>query len=276
MWSATADPLTIRFATYLAPNMYPVYARIVAYVGQRIGRPTTLVSSTSFAAFDCGEIDAGFICSWPYVELTRCRDHSQQPAVELLAAPVLQGARYGDRPICFSDVIVHRDSSYQAFLDLRGCSWAYNDRDSHSGYNLTRYTLVCLGETRGFFGRVVEAGFHQEAIRMVASGAVDAAAIDSQVLAVELRDYPQLQDQVRIIETLGPSTIQPVVAAQRLAHPLKDALRAALHMMGDDPTMREALDAGFIARFVPTNDAAYDDIRAMVAAARAADFMELA
>jgi phosphonate transport system substrate-binding protein len=256
--------------------MYRVYAQIVAYMERHIGQPTTLVVGTSFAAFERGEIDAGFICGWPYVELTRCRDLGQQPAVELLAAPVLQGARYAGRPISFSDVIVHRDSAHQAFRDLRGCSWAYNDRDSQSGYNLTRYALVCLGETRGFFGRVVEAGFHQEAIRMVASGAVDAAAIDSQVLAVELRDHPQLRDQVRIIDTLGPSTIQPVVAARHLAPLLKDALCAALHTMGDDPTMRASLDVGFIARFVPIDDATYDDIRAMVAAADAADFRDLA
>jgi phosphonate transport system substrate-binding protein len=256
--------------------MYRVYSHIVSYVGQCIGRPASLVVGTSFAAFERGEIDAGFICSWPYVELTRCPDRGQRPVVDLLAAPVLQGARYADRPICFSDVIVHRDSAYQTFRDLRGRSWAYNDRDSHSGYNLTRYTLVCLGETRGFFGRVVEAGFHQHAIRMVASGAVDAAAIDSQVLAVELRDHPQLRNQVRAIDTLGPSTIQPVVVAGRLASPLKDALRAAFHTIGDDPTMRGALDAGFITRFDPIDDATYDDIRAMVAAAEAAGFRELA
>ena len=85
--------------------------------------------------------------------------------------------------------------------------------DSHSGYNFTRYTLVRLGKTHGFFGRVVEAGFHQEALRMVAAGWVGASAIDSQVLAIELRDHPTLEERVRIIDALGPATIQPVVAA---------------------------------------------------------------
>jgi phosphonate transport system substrate-binding protein len=256
--------------------MHRVYAQMVSYVGRRMQRPTTLIVGASFAAFERGEIDAGFICGWPYVELMRCQGGEQKSAVELLAAPVLQGARYGDRPVCFSDVIVHRDSAHQTFLDLRGCSWAYNDRDSQSGYNIARYTLVRLGETHGFFGRVVEAGFHQEAIRLVASGAVDAAAIDAQVLAVELRDYPELQNQVRIIDVLGPSTIQPVVVAQSLPSSVKEALRAAFHTMGDDPTIRATLDAGFIARFVPISDATYDDIRAMVAAAEAAGFLELA
>jgi phosphonate transport system substrate-binding protein len=70
-----------------------------------------------------------------------------------------------------------------------------------------------MGARPGFFARVVEEGFHQRAIRLVADGRVDAAAIDSQVLAVELRDHPQLAGSLRVVGAFGPSTIQPVVAA---------------------------------------------------------------
>jgi phosphonate transport system substrate-binding protein len=78
-----------------------------------------------------------------------------------------------------------------------------------------------LGARPGFFGRVVEAGFHQRAIRLVHAGAVDAAAIDSQVLAVELAG-------LRVVGAFGPSTIQPVVAASHLPDRLKDEVRAML------------------------------------------------
>ncbi|HEV2237658.1 MAG TPA: PhnD/SsuA/transferrin family substrate-binding protein, partial [Ktedonobacterales bacterium] len=266
-----SEQTPLRFATYLAPNMRPVYAAIAAYVGRWVGQPATLTARRDFAAFARGAVDAGFICGLPYVQLTR----AAEPAIEPLAAPVLQGARYGDRPIYFSDVIVRHDSPARRFADLRGCTWAYNDVDSHSGYNITRYTLLCRGETRGFFGRVVAAGYHQRGIRLVASGAVDAAAIDTQVLAIELREHPELREQLRVIETLGPATIQPVVAARHLPAALKDAMRAALVAMGNDPGQRAALDAGYIARFAPIRDADYDDIRAMVAAAEAADFLVL-
>jgi phosphonate transport system substrate-binding protein len=261
----------IRFATYLAPNMLPVYRAVAAYVGRRLGRPAELVVGGSFAAFESGEVDVGFLCGLPYVMLTRRAD----PPVEPLAAPVLRGERYGGEPIYFSDVIVRREHPARTFAELRGCRWAYNDRDSHSGYNITRYTLVRLGETRGFFGSVVEAGWHQEAIRLVAEGRVDAAAIDSQVLAVELREHPELRARLRVIDALGPATIQPVVAATRLPTALRDDLQAALLAMGDDAAMREWLEYGFIERFVPVTDARYDDIRAMVAAAEAADFLTL-
>jgi phosphate/phosphite/phosphonate ABC transporter binding protein len=266
----------LRFATYLAPNMYPVYQCVADFVGRQLRRPVELAVGESFAAFARGEVDVGFICGLPYVALT-CHDPSpQDPSpVELLAVPVLQGERYRDLPIYFSDVIVRRESAYRAFADLRGCVWAYNDPDSHSGYNITRYTLVRMGETRGFFGRVVAAGFHQEALRMVADGRVDASAIDSQVLAIELRDHPELAARVRIISALGPATIQPVVAARHMSPALKDDIRAAICAIGDDQQARATLDRSFVARFEPIADAAYDDIRAMVAAAEAADFMTL-
>jgi phosphonate transport system substrate-binding protein len=261
----------IRFATFLAPNMRPVYQCVADYIGQRLGCQTELSVGASFEDFARGVVDVGFICGLPYVELTRSRE-GDGPPIELLAAPVLQGERYRGLPIYFSDVIVRRDSPYHAFAELHGCAWAYNDPDSHSGYNITRYTLLRLGETHGFFGRVVEAGFHQDALRMVADGRVDGSAIDSQVLAIELRDHPELAARVRIIDALGPATIQPVVAARHVPDALKDDLRTALYAMGDDPTVRDMLDYGFVARFVPIVDGTYDDIRAMVAAAEAADF----
>jgi phosphonate transport system substrate-binding protein len=198
----------------------------------------------------------------PYVQLAR-----QQPApVEPVAAPVLEGERYQGRPIYFSDVVVHRDSPYHRFVDLRGASWAYNDPDSHSGCNITRFTLMQMGETQGFFGRVVESGYHQSSIRLVAAREIDASAIDSQVLAVELRDHPELATQLRVIDSLGPSTIQPVVVSVALPAELKTGIRDVLLSLHTDTSVRDLLARGFVERFVGIDDAAYDDIRAMEAA----------
>lgn len=261
----------LRLATFLAPNMWPVYAYLAGRMEERLGLPVQLVVGASFDQFAAGEIEAGFICGLPYVQLTRQRP----PPVELLAAPVLEGERYQGKPVYFSDVIVARNSPFQSFADLRGRSWAYNDPDSHSGYNITRYKLIQMGEKGGFFGRVVEAGFHQRAIRMVAAGEVDASAIDSQVLAIELRDHPELAERLRIIEALGPASIQPVVAARQLGDELKAGLQAALLEMGADPAAQEPLAYGFVEHFTRVRDEDYDDIRAMVAAAEAAGCLTL-
>lgn len=264
-------PRSLRIATFLAPSVYPVYEAVTARLRRELQIPVELVVGTSFAQFAAGELDAGFICGLPYVQLTR---QSVTP-IELVAAPVLQGERYGGRPIYFSDVIVHRDSQAARFADLRGASWAFNDRESHSGYNLTRYHLLQMGAAREFFGRVVAAGFHQRAIDMVASGEVDGSAIDSQVLAVALRDEPHLRQSLKVIEVFGPSTIQPFVVARRLPASVKTAVLQAVLTVGDDPIERETLDSRFVARFVPIADADYDDIRAMLAAVEQADVLAL-
>ena len=261
----------LRFATFLAPNMLPVYRFLATRIGDRLGRPVELTVGRSFDQFERAEADLGVICGLPYVWLA-----ARQPApVEPLAAPVLIGDRYGGRPVYYSDVIVRRESPITCLEELRGCSWAYNEPASHSGHTVTLYSLVRLGARPGFFGRVVEAGFHQQAIRLVHTGAVDAAAIDSQVLAIELRDHPQLANHLRVIGSFGPSTIQPVVAASRLPSRLKHPVRELLVELGDDPTARPLLAHGFVDRFRLVDDAAYDDIRAMLATVEAAGWTSL-
>jgi phosphonate transport system substrate-binding protein len=122
---------------------------------------------------------------------------------------------------------------------------------------------------------VIEAGFHETAIRMVVEGKVDGSAIDSQVLAVAMRDDPSLRDAIRVVDALGPSTIQPVAVSRRVPEALRNAVRDTLVAMGDDAGGRERLRVGLVERFVPVGPEAYDDIRMMVEACEAAGFTEL-
>src|SRR5262249_55323044 len=87
----------LRFATYLAPNVRPVYEFIARYVGDRLGCTTELIVGDSYARV--AQADVAFLCGLPYVRLV----DRPEPPIELLAAPVLRGARYGGRPVYFSD-----------------------------------------------------------------------------------------------------------------------------------------------------------------------------
>lgn len=196
-------------------------------------------------------------------------------AYEPIAAPVLRGDRYGGRPVYFSDVIVRNGVEAGSFADLKGASFAYNEPSSHSGYGIVRYTLVTMGETRGFFGRLVESTAHKESIALVARGEVDASAIDSQVLALELRDNPGLEHRIHVIDALGPSTVQPVVCVDSVPPEIREEVRSVFLGMGTDASSRAFLEDGLIERFVRAGPDSYDDIRSMVQACEDAHFLVL-
>jgi phosphonate transport system substrate-binding protein len=257
-------------ASYLAENARPIYERIATYVGQRLGEAAELTRvpwAERLRLLDDGGVDVAFLCGLPY---SRKVDR-----LELLGAPVMAALRYRDRPVYFTDVIVRRDSPVRSFRELRGRVWAYNDGDSNSGYVVPRDHLLTLGETRGFFGQVIASGSHQRSIRLVLDGKVDASGIDSTVLELEQAQQPDVALGLRVVESIGPCPIPPVVVAARRPEALKARLREALLAMHGDPDGRAILADGLIARFVPVRDADYDPIREMLRRAAAAGFLGL-
>ena len=79
----------LRFATFLAPNMLPVYRFLADRIGQRLRRPVELVVGRSFDQFEQGEADLGVICGLPYVWPTRSCGSSRRGC----SSAVLMGTR---------------------------------------------------------------------------------------------------------------------------------------------------------------------------------------
>src|SRR5579863_8871089 len=142
----------LRVATFLSPLLYETYEYIAHYIGEHLDCPTTLHVGQSLNEFTNGQTDMAFLCGLLYVHMTR------RPGcpIEVLAAPVVQGQRYPGRPIYFSDVVVRRESHYVTFENLQGCTWAYNERASHSGYNIVHYSLLQQGRDITYFGSLLE------------------------------------------------------------------------------------------------------------------------
>jgi phosphonate transport system substrate-binding protein len=265
----------LRLASFLAESARPIYERIADYLAVRLESPVELLQDVPWEErhrrLDAGDIDVAFICGLPY---TQKHDRPDRP-IELLCAPVMAAPRYGARPVYFTDVVVRRDHAAHAFTDLRGRAWAYSDEGSHSGYNVMRHHLLALGETGGYFGRVVASGSHQSSIQMILDGAVDASGIDSIVLELEQARRPELTGALRTIAAVGPSPIPPVVAARGLAPSLGRRLQEVFVGMSADPAGRLVLAEGRMTRFVRVRDTDYDPIRAMVRRAEAAGFLAI-
>jgi phosphonate transport system substrate-binding protein len=254
---------TLRLTSSQAPNASHIPRGLAGYLGTRLGMPVTFADDLSWqereAQLAGGAIQIGWLCGLAYVRWADV----PEPTVELLAAHVMAGTRYGGEPVYFSDVVVRRESAFRSFADLRGAAWAYNEPASHSGYEVVRYHLATLGERAGYFGRAVEAGSHQNALKLILEGQVDGAAVDSTVLEEEFRRSPALAGQIRVVETLGPSPIPPWVIHRSVPPGQREAIRAALLSMHDDPAGQVTLAEGHLARFVQVSGHDYDPIREM-------------
>lgn len=252
-------PEELRVVTYLSPGIpLEFFEAIVDHVRRALGgkrvslRAETRVSGPERGVqdpFSTGDYDVGFVCSPSYLWLRELRP----PPVELLGvAPVFEDPRTGARPVYYCDVVVRGDSRIRSFAELRGRSWAYNDACSLSGYYSLLNKLAEMGGDEGFFGRVFCSGSHLSSIAAVLGGEADAAAIDSNVLIMRLKEAPELREKLRVIESWGPFPIQPVVVRRALPEGLKEELRASL--LAVDP---RALPGFGLKRFAPVTDEAY-------------------
>jgi phosphonate transport system substrate-binding protein len=275
---ATAPPPTIppvriaMSAAFVSESGMPVFQKINDYLSAKSGIPCEFITGLSYETINkmlaVGAVDAAYVCGLPYV----IERDKAQPSVALLVAPVMKDARYHDQPKYFSDLVVKKESPFQSLADLRGKTYVYNDELSNSGYNMPRFKLVEIGETKGFFGKVLRSGSHEESIRMVAEGKADASFVDSLVLDFDRTKGTGDADKVRVIESRGPAGICPVVVSVKMPEPRRQKLQAAFLGMNQDPEGRKLLDEALVARFEKVDDHNYDDIRLMKKAAEDAGF----
>jgi phosphonate transport system substrate-binding protein len=251
----------LSLVSYLAPNMFGFYEAVGAYLSRVLGVETQLVQSEYDPLEDPmmlqDRLDIAFICGLPFA-----RRHRVVPShLQALVAPVMQASRYDNRPVYFSDIIVQAESNLKRFDDLKGKTWCYNDLGSNSGYNLVRQRLIQAGYPSSFFGKVIPSGSHQRSIRLVVDGQADCSAIDSTVLEQELRDSPKLSHRLRVIDSIGPCPMPPVVAAQHLGSALIGTIQSALCQ--PDKELQAAMERSHIQHYVAVQSADYEPLATM-------------
>ena len=256
-------PHPLRVVSCMADNAEPFAYAVAQALGRAMGVPVDFVVDHPWPQreqmlYD-GEVHVAWLCGLPYVREADRFD----PRIDLLAAPVMRRARYGAKPVYFTDLVVRREHPAQTLADLRGASVAINEPNSHSGYQVLRHALAEQGLPTGFFSEVIESGAHQRSLELIESGEVDASPIDTTVLETEVRARPQLATQLRAVATLGPSPMLPWVASTRLAPAVRQRLRDALLALGTDAQSREAFEQAEVQGFAAVDDAWYGPIRQM-------------
>ncbi len=260
----------------------PVYDEMAKYFSKKLGWNIKVVSNLSYAEadnmLDKGIIQIGFVCGLPYIH------KFAEGKYELVAVPIMSMKKgmfadargYEDIPgKYYSYTIVHKDSPLKTWADLKGKTYAFSEMGSNSGYNLPRSKLVSIGaKDWKYFSKVVVSGSHEESIRLVASGVVDASSVDSLVLDYDRVAKDAAALNVRIIDHLGPAGIPPVVVSKRADPSIKKALMDVMLNMHNDPEGKKILAKAMVTRFDPPNDRNYDDIRIAEKMARDINFAD--
>ena len=265
----------LRLRTYLTPSVpRGLFQYLADYLGERVGLPTELQIETRHSGpprgqpdpFTEGELDVGFFCAPPYIWLQA----QPEPPIELVPfGLVFEDPRAAGRPVYFSDIVVRKDHPARAFDDLVSARWGYNDRESLSGYYSVVQTAAEHGADATFLGRLRDMGSHLASLRGIRRGIIDAAAIDSTVLALRWRRDPALKDELRVVSGLGPWPIQPIVMRRSLPVRLKAALISAVGALAKAPERQRTLRRWLVSGVAPMTDADFDVERAALAEAQA-------
>jgi phosphonate transport system substrate-binding protein len=283
-YNAFSEPKTVKMvvtAAFVSNNGIPVYDEMAKYFSKKLGWDVKVVSGLSYSEademLDKGLIQVGYVCGLPYVHKFAEKKYG------LLAIPVMalkngtwsDAKGYEDIPgKYYSYTIVRKDSAIKSWADLKGKTYAFNDKGSNSGYNVPRHKLVQLGvkSWEDYFSKVVVSGSHEESIRLVAEGVVDASSVDSLVLDYDRFIKDPNAAKVKIIEHLGPAGAPPVVISNKADPSIKKSFQDAILNMHKDPEGKKILEKALVLRFAPPADSNYNDIRNMEKAAKDAGF----
>jgi ABC-type phosphate/phosphonate transport system substrate-binding protein len=254
----------LRLLTYLAPGIpLGLYEAIGDYLAARLDVDVVVASDPSRSGpgpgsadpFADGDADVGFVCAPSYLWMAAL----PSPSVALAGvAPIHSDPRNEGRPEYYSELVVHENSPARSFDDLAGRRFAYNDRSSLSGYHCVLDRLMRDTRDASFFSDVRCSGSHERSLGLIAAREIDVAAIDANAL-VNIRDMG-FDLGVRVIETLGPYPVQPVVVATQVPADRREAIRDALLEMhfasGGEPLKRFGVE-----RFGRVDDNHYRSVR---------------
>lgn len=254
-----AVPLRVAIAAVISPKgTLESYSPLLKYLEAKLNRPVELIQRRTYLEIndliEHGEVDIAFVCTSAYIQ-----GHDTF-GMELLVAPQVNG-----KTTYNSLLIVPAASQAQSMKDLRGKVFAFTDPISLSGRVYPTYAVQQLGFTpEEFFARTFFTYSHDEAIRAVASGLADGAAVDSLVFEYAAARDPSLKEKVRVIHTSPDFGIPPVVVSPFIRPQVKIELQTLLLGMANDPAAQEALSVVGIERFVVIEDSAYDGVRVLI------------
>ncbi|MEO8289058.1 MAG: phosphate/phosphite/phosphonate ABC transporter substrate-binding protein [Chloroflexota bacterium] len=252
-------PLRVSVAAVISPRgTADSYQPLLDYLSRKLERPVELVQRRTYSETNSlleeGEVDIAFVCTSAYIS-----GHDQFD-MRLLVAPQVKGLTTYQ-----SVLIVPAASTAQSIADLRGKVFAFTDPTSNSGRIYPTHLVQLIGSSpESFFARTFFTYNHDDAIRAVATGLADGAAVDSLVYEYALERDPSLAAKVRVIHSSPPFGIPPVVVGPKTPPQVAARISEILLGMNTDPAGQRVLQHLGVDAFVQVGDQMYNSVRELV------------
>ena len=227
------------------------------YLEQKMGRKVEFVLRKSYREvmdlLESGGIEFAWICGYPYVQ-------TRKPEfLKLMTVPVYRG-----EPRYHSYIIVHHDSPYKRFSDLKGKIFAFSDPDSNSGF---LYPLALMSEKdekpETFFRQSFFTFNHAETIQAVSERVSDGGAVDSYIWEYLAIFKPEITSKTRIINKSPSFGFPPIVSRLGLDPATVNLMQDTLENMDKELDGRALLERLKLDGFGEYPDTLFNEIRAM-------------
>ncbi|CAN5483514.1 hypothetical protein BH10PSE18_BH10PSE18_30230 [soil metagenome] len=256
------------------PQVRADWKRLLAWTLQEAGLPWEVIDYDPPAPLNAlwarSDLGLAMMCGLPF----------SQRAVKptLIAAPVPSPARYGGRPVYFSDIVVRADAPFQSLQDTFGGTVGYTLADSMSGGVAWRAHLAPLRAARGgqrLYAQAVGDLIHARGvIQALVDGRIDVGPLDSYYHDLLRHNDPAFAAKVRTIAQTDPRPIPPFIATAAIDPAALAGLRAALRAAVRATELRAETERLLLADFAVPEAGDYD-VLAEIAARPGPTFEEL-
>ncbi len=229
-------------------------APLVKYLEQRLGMKVEYTPVTDYAAaveaLASQQVDMAWFGGFTFVQAS-VRSGGK-------AVPLVQ--REEDEK--FRSVFITTDDKIKALADLKGKTLSFGSQSSTSGHLMPRSFLLAAGvDPEKDVKRVAYSGAHDATVAAVASGKVDAGALNISVWEKLVADKKVDPAKVRVFHTTPPyydynwtvHAAMPAATRDKLAKAFLDLSKAT-------PEGKEILELQRATKFVPTKAENYKGI----------------
>ena len=231
-------------------------APLMKYLEQRIGMKVEFTPVTDYAAaveaIANSQVELAWFGGFTFVQ---AKERSGGKVI-----PLVQ--REEDEK--FRSVFITTNDAIKSLADLKGRTFTFGSQSSTSGHLMPRSFLLAAGiDPDRDMKRVAYSGAHDATVAAVASGKVDAGALNISVWDKLVADKKVDPARVRVFFTTAPYFDYNWTVRSDMAPALRERItKAFLDLDKSTPEGREILDLQRATRFIPTRAENYKGIEA--------------